>query len=93
MQLGTRWAMGDEPPARLPAVMIAAIHALEAELDERDTSQWRWTLTWLEGSPVVELDDGTVIRYNGQDDTATTTSTAFAEGADDDLPADGEPRN
>jgi hypothetical protein len=29
---------------------------------DTDTANWRWTLTWLEGKPVVELDDGTVIR-------------------------------
>ena len=28
------------------------------------TDGWRWTLTWLEGRPVVELDDGTVIRVD-----------------------------
>ena len=73
MQLGTRWPLGDEPPARLPAAVVAAIRSIEAELVDRDTGQWRWTLTWLEGKPVVELDDGTTIRYNSHDDTATTT--------------------
>ena len=59
MQLGTRWNVGDEPPARLSENVIAAIHGVEAEIGERP---WRWTLTWLEGRAVVELDDGTVIR-------------------------------
>ena len=62
MQLGTRWSVGDEPPARLPETVTAAIGRVEAELAGVDTSQWRWTLTWLEGRPVVELDDGTTIR-------------------------------
>lgn len=64
MQLGTRWNLGDEPPARLPDDVVAAIRAVEAEAGERP---WRWTLTWLEGRPVVELDDGTTIRvgHNG----------------------------
>jgi hypothetical protein len=85
MQLGTRWAMGGEPPARLPAVVISAIRAVETELDARDTGRWRWTLTWLEGRPVVELDDGTVIRYN---DAAATATTAFSgdAGVTDDAP-------
>jgi uncharacterized cupin superfamily protein len=43
--------------------VVDAIRGVEAELVDVDTSQWRWTLTWLEGNPVVELDDGTVIRY------------------------------
>jgi len=29
-------------------------------------ASWRWTLTWLEGRPVVELDDGTTIRVDAQ---------------------------
>ena len=60
MQLGTRWNIGDEPPARLPGEVVAAVRGVEDEVGERPG--WRWTLTWLEGRPVVELDDGTVIR-------------------------------
>lgn len=62
MQLGTRWPVGDQPPARLAEEVVAAIEGVEAELVGIDTAGWRWTLTWLEGRPVVELDDGTVIR-------------------------------
>ncbi len=62
MQLGTRWSVGDEPPARLSPEMVEAVRAVEAEVADLDTSQWRWTLTFLEGRPVVELDDGTVLR-------------------------------
>ena len=69
MQLGTRWSVGDEPPARLTEGVIAAIRAVEAEVGERP--DWRWTLTWLEGRPVVQLDDGTTIRM-GHDGTVST---------------------
>ena len=62
MQLGTRWNVGDEPPARLEEPVRAAIRQVEGELDGISTDGWRWTLTWLEGRPVVELDDGTSIR-------------------------------
>jgi hypothetical protein len=62
MQLGTRWNVGDEPPARLEEPVRAAIREVEVELDGIPTDGWRWTLTWLEGRPVVELDDGTSIR-------------------------------
>lgn len=64
MQLGTRWSVGGEPPARLSPEVRATIRAVEGELLGRDTTLWRWTLTWLEGRPVVELDDGTVIRVS-----------------------------
>lgn len=65
MQMGTRWSVGGEAPSRLPAVVVTAVNTVEATLAGIDTSQWRWTLTWLENNPVVELDDGTVIRYSG----------------------------
>ena len=62
MQLGTRWNVGGDTPPRLPDAMVEAVREVEAELTGIDTTQWRWTLTWLEGRPVVELDDGTVLR-------------------------------
>jgi hypothetical protein len=69
MQIGTRWPVGGEPPQGVPAGMRAAIDDEERTLAElgADTSSWRWTLTWLEGDPVVELDDGTTIRLDGDD--------------------------
>lgn len=75
MQLGTRWAVGAPIPTPLPEVVAFAVTAVEEELVATDveTDGWRWTLTWLEGRPVIELDDGTVIRYNAQEDSATIT--------------------
>ncbi|HWD61410.1 MAG TPA: hypothetical protein VG369_02850 [Humibacter sp.] len=75
MQLGTRWPVGGTAPDRLPSVVVSAVRAVEDELTalDVDTSTWRWTLTWLEGHPVVELDDGTVIRYHPQEDSATVS--------------------
>ena len=64
MQLGTRWIVGEKPPSRLTEDVVAAIAGVEAELVGIDTTGWRWTLTWLEGRPVAELDDGTVIRVD-----------------------------
>lgn len=63
--MGTRWSVGSAAPDRLPEAVVKAVGGVEAELAEVDTAAWRWTLTWLEGNPVVELDDGTVIRYSG----------------------------
>lgn len=56
MQLGTRWSVGEPAPERLPAAVIDAVAAVEVELARHDTTGWRWTLTWLESRPVVELD-------------------------------------
>jgi len=85
MQLGTRWPLGGDLPSGLPHVVELAVRAVEEELEAvgDDTSSWRWTLTWLEGKPVVELDDGTVIRYNAGEDSATITQPAV-ESADED---------
>ncbi len=72
MQLGTRWPVDGETPPRLPEAVVAAIRSVETDLMDTETEQWRWTLTWLEGKPVVELDDGTVIRV-APDGSAVTT--------------------
>ncbi|MFC5501943.1 hypothetical protein ACFPJ4_06775 [Lysinimonas soli] len=73
MQLGTRWTFGDPPPPRLPAVMVDAVARVETEraghAGSDDPRTWRWTLTWLEGRAVAELDDGTVLRHDPATDT------------------------
>jgi hypothetical protein len=73
MQLGTRWSFGDTPPATLPAAVLAAIISTEAELIGVDTANWRWTLTWLEGKPVVQLDDGTTLRFDPASNEVSVT--------------------
>lgn len=71
MQLGTRWNVWQPAPAGLPDGVRTAIADVEGDLtvlaDEHldlGIASWRWTLTWLEGRPVVELDDGTTIRID-----------------------------
>lgn len=73
MQLGTRWSVGDTPPATLPAAVLAAIVAVESDLIGTDTATWRWTLTWLERKPIVQLDDGTTLRFDPATNEVTTT--------------------
>lgn len=78
MQLGTRWTLGASSPERLPQPVRDAIAAVDAEVlalasDDFDPSGWRWTLTWLEGRPIAELDDGTVVTYDAASDAATVT--------------------
>lgn len=86
MQLGTRWALGATVPSGLPDVVKVALQAVEDDLAavETDTSRWRWTLTWLEGKPVIELDDGTIIRYDAAEDSATITQPVANEEDEDD---------
>ncbi|PKI93166.1 hypothetical protein CW368_02495 [Actinomycetales bacterium SN12] len=74
MQLGTRWGVGAEPPASVPAALRPAIAEVEAQLSNgslslsngslslsngsQSLSKGHWTLTWLEGRPIAELDAG-----------------------------------
>ncbi|MFC6355511.1 hypothetical protein [Luethyella okanaganae] len=85
MQLGTRWSVGGELPNQLPEVVAIAVQTVEADIVSAgaDTSGWRWTLTWLEGKPVIELDDGTVIRYDAADDSATITQRVAVDDDED----------
>lgn len=73
MRIGTRWAVGEPQPESVPVAMRAAIDDEERTLAElgANTASWRWTLTWLEGQPVVELDDGTRITREGDDVVVT----------------------
>lgn len=59
MRLGTRWSFGDEPPASVPSELRPLIAAAESRT--ADGAGRHWTLTWLEGRPIAELDDGTVV--------------------------------
>ena len=84
MQLGTRWAVGEQAPASLPEVVAYAVQTVEEELVATDveTTGWNWTLTWLEAKPVVTLDDGTEIHYNPTEDSATITQLVEADASD-----------
>jgi hypothetical protein len=81
MQLGTRWNVGGEPPARLLEAMVVAVRGVEDELgaESVDTSQWGWTLTYLEGKPIVTLDDGTSIHLDDAGHAQVTNPDDAAE--------------
>jgi hypothetical protein len=71
MRLGTRWSFGDEPPTSVPADLRPLITAAEARAPEGTGRHW--TLTWLEGRPIAELDDGTIVT-TGPVDTGAAPS-------------------
>jgi hypothetical protein len=60
MQLGTRWATGSEPPASVPPALRPAIAEAESRLSGSLSLSkgGHWTLTWLEGRAIAELDAG-----------------------------------
>lgn len=68
MQLGTRWSSGDEPPAAVPANLRSQIAAVDRSIPADDLGQPRprWTLTFLEGRPIAELDTGVIVEQDGE---------------------------
>ena len=67
MQLGTRWTSGDEPPKAVPAALVRGIRSVDATIpaDQLGQPRPRWTLTWLEGKPIAELDTGVIVSLDG----------------------------
>ncbi|BAJ76303.1 predicted Fe-S oxidoreductase [Microbacterium testaceum StLB037] len=63
MQLGTRWTAREQPPKAVPEALHAQIAAVEEALnpDGLSAPAPRWTLTFLEGRPVAELDTGVIV--------------------------------
>ena len=63
MQLGTRWTSGDEPPKSVPEALRRGIRSVDDAIPRDDLGQPRprWTLTWLEGKPIAELDTGVIV--------------------------------
>ncbi|MFT4307138.1 MAG: hypothetical protein QM604_09640 [Microbacterium sp.] len=66
MRLGTRWTARTQPPAAVPAVVRAQIAAVEEALpaDRLGQPPPSWTLTFLEGRPVAELDTGVIVQID-----------------------------
>ncbi|GAA1692023.1 hypothetical protein GCM10009808_06410 [Microbacterium sediminicola] len=75
MQLGTRWTSGDVPPRAVPAELHAAIASVDGALpaDPLGQPRPRWTLTWLEGRPIAELDTGVLVTMEHDGTAAVRT--------------------
>ncbi|QKJ19349.1 hypothetical protein [Microbacterium hominis] len=74
MQLGTRWTSGDEPPRAVPEALVRGIRSVDAAVpgDGLGQPRPRWTLTWLEGRPIAELDTGVIVRLDDDDEPVVT---------------------
>ena len=68
MRLGTRWTSGDEPPAAVPDSLRAQIAVVDGSMPQDVFGQprARWTLTWLEGRPIAELDTGVIVQLDAE---------------------------
>ena len=58
MMVGSRFSVGAEIPSSIPQPLHLEIRAAENSLTDDEAATLRWTLTWLEGRPVVTLDNG-----------------------------------
>lgn len=73
MKLGTRWSFGDAPPASIPDSLRHGILHVETAIvaDGFGQPRPRWTLTWLEGSPIAELDTGVIVSLGADGEPVT----------------------
>lgn len=60
MQLGSRFSIG-QAPTTLPGRLLEQIAGVEASLSDEEKATLRWTLTWLEQRPLLELDNGVTL--------------------------------
>ncbi|MFD5215131.1 hypothetical protein [Microbacterium sp. NPDC058345] len=67
MQLGTRWAIGTRPPGSVPEALLPAIAEVETHIADTARPAY-WTLTWLEGRPIAELDAGWEVLLTAQNE-------------------------
>lgn len=78
MQLGTRWQAGGDPPASVPQNLRNEIARVEATLPQgaslnAGAPMPMWTLTWLEGRPIAELDTGIEVTVDADGKVAVST--------------------
>lgn len=66
MQIGNRWPAGTKPHPSVPAEIHDSISIAEQEF----TLGKMWTLTWLEGQPICQLDGFCVVTLHGVRDLA-----------------------
>ncbi len=69
MMLGSRFSVGAEIPRGIPADLEASLREVESGLTEAERAHLRWTLTWLEGKPVLTLDNGVSLGHSGHADS------------------------
>ncbi len=67
MMVGSRFSVGADIPSSVPPHLQADIRAVEETLTDNERHTLRWTLTWLEGRPIITLDNGTQVGSVGHE--------------------------
>lgn len=83
MQLGTRWRVGDTPPAQLPQQLVAEIRSFEAAHGD-DLGDASWTLTYLEGLPRLTYGDGRTLTLHRSGEPQWLEAAEIPGSEDDD---------
>jgi hypothetical protein len=70
MMVGSRFSVGADIPRAIPEGLHDQIRAVENTLSDEEKKVLRWTLTWLEGQPIITLDNGVQVGQvgHGEDD-------------------------
>lgn len=68
MMLGGRFDVGHDFSRVASAELLERIAQAEAGLSDEQRQSARWTLTWLEGSPVLALDGGPTLREDSAEE-------------------------
>ena len=68
MMVGSRFSVGSDIPRAIPASLHPEIREVEETLTDDERQTLRWTLTWLEGRPIVTLDNGVEVGHHPHSD-------------------------
>lgn len=68
MMLGGRFSVGYDFSQVASAELCERVKLAEEELSDEQRQSARWTLTWLERSPVLALDGGPTLREDSAED-------------------------
>lgn len=77
MQMGARWRVGETPHRGVPPLLHTAVQEAEVLYPHADS----WTLTWLEGRPVLSLDSVLTIMVNADGQIHTRTQSLITGGS------------
>lgn len=80
MQIGRRWRFTEPAPTSIPAAMLPVLQRIEAASATPDY----WTLTYLEGKPVLTSDAGVQIRMDASGRVIESTTAQDLDDTDDD---------